>query len=91
MARGTTGVLTFLVILLLTAVAADYAIFIVRQRHGDVLSFTTVKQYVAVPGRNGHYHFEYFGSMDVPCVYAFLPHQRLAPCWWVSMHHDHWE
>ncbi len=89
--RGTTSWLTIAVILLIVACAADYGLFVYRQRRGDVLSFTTVRQYVAVNDRNGHYHIEYFGNVDVPCVQAFLPHQRMKPCWWVSLHHDHWE
>ena len=76
---------------LMAVLAADYGVFVWRQRHGDVLSFTTVKQYVAVPDRPGHWHLAYFGTVDVPCVMALLPHQRLSPCWWVSLHHDHWQ
>ncbi len=76
---------------LMAAIAADFAIFVWRQRHGDVLSFTTVKQYVAIPEANGHWHYAYFGTIDVPCVQALLPHQRMTPCWWVSLHHDHWQ
>lgn len=90
-ARNTASWLSLFTLALIAAIALDVGVFLYRQRHGDVLSFTTVKQYVAVHDRNGHYHFEYFGSMDISCVQALLPHQHLAPCWWVSMHHDHWE
>lgn len=89
--RGLTSWLMMLVIVLLAASAADYAVFVYRQRHGDVLSFVTVRQFVASPLKNGRYEFDYMGTMDVPCVEAFLPHQRMSPCWWVTIHHDHWE
>ena len=89
--RGLASWLLLGVILLILASAADYAIFLYRQRHGDVLSFVTVRQFVASPLKNGRYEFDYMGTMDVPCVEAFLPHQHMAPCWWVGVHHDHWE
>ncbi len=79
-----------LLIGLILLVAADYTIFLYRQRHGDVLSYVTVRQFVASPLKNGHYEYDYMGDLDVPCVEAFLPHQRMSPCWWVSLHHDHW-
>ena len=88
--RGAASWLLLLLLLLTTASVADYLLFLYRQRHGDVLSFTSVKQYQAVPGRNGSYHYEYLGTVDVPCVQAFLPHQQMSPCWWVSIHHNHW-
>ncbi len=88
--RGVAAWLLLLVMLLIVAIGADYILFLYRQRHGDVLSFSTVRKYQAVPDRNGRYHYEYFGTMDVPCVEAFLPHQRMTPCWWVSLHEDHW-
>ncbi len=89
--RETRSWLLLGTVVLIVAIAADYAVFVYRQRHGDILSFTTVSQYVAVADRNGHYHYEYFGTVDVPCVLALLPHQRMTPCWWVSVHHEHWE
>ena len=79
-----------LVLLLFVVIAADYGIFLYRQRHGDVLSFTHVKQYIAVNDGNGHYHYEYFGEVDIPCVVALLPHQQMSPCWWVDVHRDHY-
>ena len=88
--RAAASWLLLLLLLLGAGSAVDYGIFVYRQRHGDVLSFTTVKQYQAVPNRNGNYHYEYLGTMDVPCVDAFLPHVQLSPCWWVSVHRDHW-
>ena len=88
--RAAAAWLLLLVLLLMIAVISDYGLFAYRQRHGEVLSFTTVKQYQAVPGRNGNYHYEYLGVVDVPCVETFLPHQQLMPCWWVAFHHDYW-
>lgn len=82
--------LAFLVIVLCVACGLDYAVFLYRQWHGDVLSYTTVKQYIAVNDGNGHYHYQYFGNVDIACVVALLPHQRMAPCWWVDVHRDHW-
>ncbi len=91
MRSGYTAWLTLAVMLLIVASAADYAIFVYRQRHGDVLSFTTVRQFVATPLKNGRYEYNYLGTMDIACVQAFLPHQKMSPCWWVVIHHDHWE
>ncbi len=88
--RAAASWLLLLVLLLLAAGAADYGIFVYRQQHGDILSFATVRQYQAVPDRNGSYHYEYVGILDVPCVEAFLPHVQRSPCWWVSLHYDHW-
>jgi len=83
--------LMVLLVVLTTAMVADYALFTLRQRHGEVLSYTRVKQYIGVSDGNGHYHMEYLGDMDVPCIDAFLPHQNLKPCWYVSFFRDHWQ
>lgn len=80
----------FIIIAAFLAIAGDFGVFLYRQRHGDVLSFTHVRQYIAVSDGGGHYHYEYFGHTDVPCVVALLPHQQLPPCWWVDIHQDHW-
>lgn len=78
------------VLLALLAIAADFSQFLYRQRHGSVLSFAHVRQYIAVNDGNGRYHYEYFGPADVACVVALLPHQELPPCWWVEVHRGHW-
>ena len=78
-------------IALIVAIAADYGVFVYRQRHGDVLSYVTVSEYVPVAGRGSTYSYVYFGTVDVSCVEAMLPHQRMSPCWWVMLHRFHWE
>ena len=88
--RGSASWLSLLVIALIGLAAADYIVFLYRQRHGDVLSFVTVREFVASPLKNGRYEYDYLGNMDIPCVVALLPHQRMSPCWWVGFHHDHW-
>ncbi len=89
--RGLVLRLALLVIVALAAVAADFGIFLYRQRHGEVISFVNVRKYVASPLKNGKYEFDYIGDMDVPCVEAMLPHHRMPPCWWVGLHTDHWD
>ena len=88
--RETRSWLLLASIALILATGADFSVFAWRQRRGDVLSFTTVREYVAVPEGIGHWREEYFGTVDVPCVVALLPHQSLKPCWWVSVRRDHW-
>ncbi len=88
--RATASWLLLIVLLSLAAAAGDYGIFLYRQRRGDVLSFATVKQYQVVAGRNGSYHEEYVGMVDVPCVQALLPHDGRSACWWVLVYQDHW-
>ncbi len=83
--------LLLLALTLMAAIAADYGVFVWRQRHGDVASFTSVKQYVAISDGNGRWHYVYFGDIDVPCVMALLPHERRSPCWWVNLRSDHWQ
>ncbi len=73
------------------AVALDFAVFLWRQRQGDVLSFATVKQYVPIADGKGHYRYDYFGEVDISCVEALLPHEHRPPCWWVQVHHEEWE
>ena len=90
-ARGLTAWLSLLVIVLIGVSAADYIVFLYRQRHGDVLSFVTVREFVASPLKGGRYEYDFLGNMDVPCVQALLPHQRMSPCWWISLHTDHWD
>ena len=89
--RETRSWLLLAALGLMAVAAADYGVFVWRQRHGDVLSYTTVKQYVAVTDAPGHWHLTYFGAVDIPCVVALLPHQRMNPCWWVRLHHDDWQ
>ncbi len=88
--RAATSWLLLLALGLFAACAFDFAVFVWRQRHGDILSFTNVKQSIAVPDAHGGYHYEYFGNTDISCVQALLPHAGLAPCWWVQVHHDDW-
>ncbi|RRA48942.1 hypothetical protein [Acidipila sp. EB88] len=88
--RGLTSWLSLSVILLIGLSAADYIVFLYHQRQGSPLSFVTVREFVAAPLKNGRYEYDYLGDMDVPCVSALLPHQRMSPCWWVSVHRDHW-
>ena len=70
-----------LLVILTAAAVADYAVF----------TYTHVKQYVGVSDGNGHYHLAYFGDMDISCIDAFLPHQGMKPCWYVSFFSDHWQ
>ncbi len=79
------------IIVLIVACAADLGVFVYRQRHGDVVSYVTVQEYVPVAGRGGNYSYNYFGTVDISCVEALLPHQRMSPCWWVALHRFHWE
>ena len=72
------------------AAASDYAVFAYRQRHGDALSTVAVRQYLSTPLKNGRDELDYLGELDQPCVRAMLPHQQMAPCWWVRLHRDHW-
>ncbi len=72
------------------AAASDYAVFVWRQRQGTALDSVTVRQYLATPLKNGREELDYLGETDEPCVRALLPHQRMAPCWWVRAHKDHW-
>ena len=72
------------------AAAADYAYFVYRQRHEGALGVVTVREYLSTPLKNGRDELDFLGELEEPCVRALLPHQRMAPCWWVSMHRDHW-
>jgi hypothetical protein len=72
------------------AAASDYALFVYHQRQGTALDSVTVRQYLATPLKNGRNELDYLGDIDEPCVRALLPHQRMAPCWWVRAHKDHW-
>ena len=76
---------------LLLVCAADFLLFAVRQRHGTVLGFVTVRQYNPLSDGNGNYHFAYQGVMDAPCVRTLLPHQNRWPCWWVQLNRDDWD
>ena len=89
--RQPASRLALAAILFFVACAVDYAVFLYRQRHGDVLSYVRVRQFVPRALKNGHYEFDYVGNRDVPCVEALLRHQRMAPCWWVSLHSDDWD
>ena len=90
LSRAAASWLLLFLLLFLAVTAGDYGLFLYRQRHGDVLSFATVKQYQVVSDRNGSYHEEYVGMVDVPCVDSILPHDGRSACWWVLVHQDHW-
>ncbi len=79
-----------LAVLALGAAAADSTVFMWRQRHGTSLDSVTVRQFLATPLKNGRDELDYLGEVDEPCVRAILPHQQMAPCWWVRAHKDRW-
>ncbi len=89
--RGEVQWLLLGLIALMAVVAADYGVFVYRQRQGDVLSYVTVREYLPVPGSGGNYSYQYAGVTDISCVEAMLPHERMSPCWWVELHHGHWQ
>lgn len=89
--RGMLSWISLTVIVLIGASALDYVVFMVRQRRGETFSFVNVRQYLPVSDAHGYYHYTYFGQMDIPCVSALLPHQHTKPCWWISMHSQHYE
>ncbi len=72
------------------AAAIDYVIFVYRLRQGTALSVVTVHQYLATPLKNGRDELDYLGELDQPCVRALMPHQKMKPCWWLTLHKDHW-
>ena len=50
--RATSSWLALSIIALVIVVAADYGIFLYRQRHGALISFVHVRQYVPVKRGN---------------------------------------
>jgi hypothetical protein len=91
MIRKATQILAFTLSMAVFATAGlDYATFVYRQRHGTALDSVTVRQFLATPLKNGRSELDFLGEIDQPCVRALLPHQQMAPCWWVRQHKDHW-
>ncbi len=80
-----------LLVLMVGATAADYGLFIDRQRHGSALGVVTVRQFLATPLKNGRDELDFLGATEQSCVRTALPHQGMTPCWWVRAHKDHWQ
>jgi hypothetical protein len=72
------------------AAALDYVGYVYKQHRGTAVSYVTVRQYLATPLKNGRDELDFLGETDEPCVRTMLPHQKMAPCWWIRQHKDHW-
>jgi len=70
--------------------AGDWLIYRYRAAHGTAFDSVEVKQFLAVPLKNGKDELDYTGSAQVPCVRAIFPWAGDDPCWWVRRHADNW-
>ena len=70
--------------------AGDWLVYRIRAAHGTAFDSVEVKQFIAVPLKDGKDEFDYTGSAQVPCVRAIFPWAGDNPCWWVRQHADRW-
>lgn len=75
-----------LLLVLLALCTGDWLVYRIRVAHGRAFDSVQVKQFIAVPLKDGKEEFDYVGSQPMGCVRAIFPWAGDEPCWWVRRH-----
>jgi hypothetical protein len=85
--QGTQWVLGTAAALVVLAFLADYGVFRLRVLTGrSPYGSVVVRNYYAVPQKNGKTEFIFDPPASWTCVHSLFPHQGYPPCWYLSRH-----
>jgi len=84
-------ILIILIVIGCFVYAVDYAsVRFNIPRSRAVYGTVTVKNYFAVPEKNGRVEYMFKDSEDETCVNSLFPHLGYTPCWYLNRHKEKW-
>ncbi|HZS44645.1 MAG TPA: hypothetical protein VFC63_06040 [Blastocatellia bacterium] len=90
--RATIGRIIIVLVVIFCVVYAcdDLSARFNIPRSRQVCGTVTIKNYYAVPQKNGRVQYMFKDTQDETCVNSLFPHFGYTPCWYLNRHKDKW-